>query len=184
MALQPSQDRLYNKLMKYRNEIAEHAGIVPRGILTDNVLRRVADTKPLNESDLLDISGVSQVFVEKYGKLFIEEIRKHVAGDFEIEKLTKVARDVFRLIESDASLKEISKKMFLTEALAANYMRECAINGAPIVPELYFDMSEFNKVKEYIDANPEATFTEVKKNHETKLKEHMLKLAYAILTKR
>ena len=69
MALQPSQDRLFNKLMKFRNEIAEHAGIVPRGIMTDVVLRRVADKKPLNESDLLDISGVSQVFVEKYGKI-------------------------------------------------------------------------------------------------------------------
>ncbi len=184
MALQPSQDRLFNKLMKFRNEIAEHAGIVPRGIMTDVVLRRVADKKPLNESDLLDISGVSQVFVEKYGKLFLEEIRKEVAGDFEIEKLTKVARDIYRMLEQKTPLADISKKMFLNESLTANYMKECAVNGADIDIETYFDVKEYNKLKEYTDANPKASFAEAKKASGVNMADHMLRLAFAIQTRR
>ncbi|OYT14657.1 MAG: hypothetical protein B7C24_17195 [Bacteroidetes bacterium 4572_77] len=184
MALEPSNDRLYNKLVKYRNTIAEHAGVVPRAVMIDVVLRSVADRQPVTESTLLDVPGVSRIFVEKYGKLFLEEIQKDLAGAFEVDKLTKVAKDIYRLTEKKLSIKEISTKMFINENLTLGYLKECAINGARLDVETYFDQSEFEKLQEFVDANPDTDYKNARNKSGSEMSDPLLRLAFAIITKR
>lgn len=182
MALKPSQDRLFNKLAKFRNEIAECAGVVPRGVMSDPVLRNVADAKPLTESALLDVTGVSQLFVEKYGKVFLDEIKRNLAGDFDPEKVTKVARDVYRFVDLRLSLKEIAKKMFLTETLVANAIKEAALNNAIIPIGLYYSAEEYEKIKDFQIENPKCSATRLKNELGLIIDENHIKIAMAVVT--
>ncbi len=180
MALKPSEDRLFNQLMKYRNEIAEYAGVVPRGVISDTVLRKIADAKPITESTLLDVAGVSQLFVEKYGKLFLEEIKKHIANDFNPAKLTKVAKDVYRFVQRGLTIEEIAKKMFVNSTLVANYIKEAAMVGAPIKNDLYFESKELNKMIEFLRVHPDASVNRIKTETKTKMNDNQIKIASGV----
>jgi len=61
---------IFNKLVSLRREIAENAGVVPRGIISDVALRKIADVLPESESELKKVSGISQLFVQKFAKIF------------------------------------------------------------------------------------------------------------------
>lgn len=180
MALKPSEDRLFNQLMKYRNEIAEYAGVVPRGVISDTVLRKIADAKPITESTLLDVSGVSQLFVEKYGRLFLEEIKKHIANDFNPDKLTKVAKDVYRFVHRGLTIDEIAKKMFVNATLIANYIKEAAMVGAPIPEDLYFESRELKKLIEFLKLHPDASVNRIKTETKTKMNDNQIKIATGV----
>ncbi|MEA4956755.1 MAG: RecQ family ATP-dependent DNA helicase [Methanobrevibacter sp.] len=69
--------KLFNKLKKLRLDIASDEGIPPFIIFSDNTLRELSLMIPVSESEFLKISGVTQVKMKKYGKYFLNVIKKY-----------------------------------------------------------------------------------------------------------
>lgn len=75
-ALLSDEERvLFASLKKLRKTIAEREDVAPFIIFSDRTLLEMVQILPEREQDLLSVSGIGKVKLEKYGDLFLKEIR-------------------------------------------------------------------------------------------------------------
>jgi len=73
-----SQDHdLFEALRRLRKSIADEQGVPPYVVFSDATLREMARLKPATQSAFLNVSGVGDVKLQKYGQAFVEEIALH-----------------------------------------------------------------------------------------------------------
>lgn len=68
-------DPLFEQLRALRRQLAQDAGVPPFVVFSDKTLQDMAARKPLTEAEFLDVSGVGQAKLEKFGEAFMNEIR-------------------------------------------------------------------------------------------------------------
>jgi ATP-dependent DNA helicase RecQ len=68
---------LFAKLRSLRKEIADAEDIAPYIIFNDATLSELARRKPVNERQMLSISGIGDIKLARYGKPFLEVIQQH-----------------------------------------------------------------------------------------------------------
>jgi ATP-dependent DNA helicase RecQ len=85
-----------------RKEIASKEGVPPYFIFGDAVLKEMSTRFPVNQVQMMDISGVGQKKYEKYGELFIEKISKYAE-----EKNIEVA---WTSVKSEKTPLEVKKR--------------------------------------------------------------------------
>jgi len=78
---QPSREisdeiSLFDRLRALRREIALRENLPPYMIFADSTLREMAQHCPTDHPSMIRISGVGERKLEKYGNVFLEEIRK------------------------------------------------------------------------------------------------------------
>ncbi len=71
---------LWDALRERRKELAAQHGVPPYVIFHDASLMEMMELRPNNEHELLNISGVGQAKMERYGAEFIEVLNKFVEG--------------------------------------------------------------------------------------------------------
>jgi len=74
--LGPGTRLLFDALKKLRKKIAEDKGIPAYRIFADAALREMADKRPETLGDMLDINGVGDYKLKRYGEQFLEIIRE------------------------------------------------------------------------------------------------------------
>ncbi|MDT3739667.1 MAG: RecQ family ATP-dependent DNA helicase [Candidatus Kapabacteria bacterium] len=148
-------DIIFCKLVTLRREIAEHAGVVPRGIISDVAMRKIADVMPETEYDLKNVSGVSQLFVQKFAKLFLQELAKIKLNPKE-QKVSKVAQDALKLLAQGENFETIKTRLFAGNmTMAANYIVEIIEAGHPLPRKELVPDTIYSKVKSCIKKNPD-----------------------------
>lgn len=70
---------LFELLRIARAQLARKAHVPPYVIFSDKTLREMSTKKPMNNEELLGISGVGEVKVRRYGEAFLSVIRKHTS---------------------------------------------------------------------------------------------------------
>ncbi|KAB2931624.1 MAG: DNA helicase RecQ [Leptonema illini] len=73
-------ETLFGLLRQRRKELADAAGIPPYIVFSDRTLVEMASALPQSDEELLSISGVGQVKLERYGEEFLGVIRQYVKG--------------------------------------------------------------------------------------------------------
>lgn len=68
---------LFETLRALRLELAKEEGVPPFMIFSDASLKDMTRLLPQDEADFLEVSGVGQVKLEKYGDVFLEAIKTH-----------------------------------------------------------------------------------------------------------
>ena len=71
-------DPLFEKLRNVRKEIAFREGVPPFVVFSDKSLLDMCVKLPMNEESFLEVSGVGQSKLEKYGEAFISIIKEYV----------------------------------------------------------------------------------------------------------
>ena len=74
----PATLELFQRLRALRRRLAEEQSVPPYVIFHDRVLLELARLRPASADDLLQVSGVGQAKLERYGPAFLDEI--HAAG--------------------------------------------------------------------------------------------------------
>lgn len=69
-------EELFQRLRALRKELADAGGVPPYIVFTDATLRAMARRQPRTPEELLEVSGVGEVKLERYGKAFLEEIAR------------------------------------------------------------------------------------------------------------
>jgi ATP-dependent DNA helicase RecQ len=64
--------QLYDRLRRLRTELAEEEGVAPFVIFQDKTLRTIASQKPATPEGLLEIPGIGEIKVERYGRRVLE----------------------------------------------------------------------------------------------------------------
>jgi ATP-dependent DNA helicase RecQ len=73
-SLAAADQPLFEALRRRRKEIADRLDLPPYVIFHDATLRQMAEFRPRTEADLLNINGVGEAKLERYGRAFLEVI--------------------------------------------------------------------------------------------------------------
>ena len=71
----PAQEEMFGKLRELRLAIAREIGKPPYIVFSDKTLRDMARIRPTTAEQMLEISGVGEVKMKRYGERFLEAIR-------------------------------------------------------------------------------------------------------------
>lgn len=74
-------NELFIILKNLRREIAENEGIPPYIVFGDNTLKEMSLRMPINKEQLLDISGVGEKKIDKYGDEFINKVKEYIENN-------------------------------------------------------------------------------------------------------
>ncbi|MDX1588644.1 MAG: DNA helicase RecQ [Oleiphilaceae bacterium] len=77
--LDPADQPLWEALRACRKQLAEEQGVPPYVIFHDSSLRDMALRKPASEAQMLEVSGVGDSKMEKYGHAFLRVIEETLA---------------------------------------------------------------------------------------------------------
>jgi ATP-dependent DNA helicase RecQ len=75
-ALQGSDADLFEALRRKRSAIAKDLAVPPYVVFPDTTLVALATERPTNEDQMLEISGIGQSKLERYGEAFLEVIQE------------------------------------------------------------------------------------------------------------
>ncbi|SCC17852.1 DNA helicase RecQ [Gilliamella intestini] len=67
---------LFNNLRRLRKDIADVEDVPPYVIFSDATLLEMVQTKPESKKQLINVTGVGKIKLEKYGNLFLDEINE------------------------------------------------------------------------------------------------------------
>jgi len=74
MDLDPDDLQLFEELRALRKRLADEAGVPPYVIFGDATLVQMSRKRPRDKAEFLDINGVGQVKLERFGAVFLAEI--------------------------------------------------------------------------------------------------------------
>jgi len=156
---------LFENLRVLRKEIANAEGMPPYVIFHDSSLRAMATYLPRNISDFLNINGVGESKLEKYGELFLEKIdaycKEHkieVSKEQSTEPIhvhkheqsvnTKAStfQETMQLCKQNLSIEEIAQKRKLAPSTIASHIEKLIKSGE----DISIDRFVANDKQEYI----------------------------------
>ncbi len=124
------REELLNLLNQLRRELAVKQGIPPYTLFSDLTLQQMADSRPLSDAEMLEITGVSERKLQLYGDAFLGEIRRFVLEKTHAgEKLTGsshfISYDLFKKGHSAEKIAEMRglSSMTVMGHLATMYER-------------------------------------------------------------
>ncbi|HLP53221.1 MAG TPA: DNA helicase RecQ [Chitinophagales bacterium] len=113
--------QVLNMLKDLRKKVGKQFNLPPYVIFQDNSLEEMATKYPITMDELCNIGGVSKGKAERYGKKFIEEIKKYVEEndierptDFVVKGVVNKSGDKIRIIQAidkKISIDEIAKML-------------------------------------------------------------------------
>lgn len=68
--------QLFEQLRQLRTELAEEEGVAPFVIFHDKTLKAIASRKPVTPAGLLEIPGIGEVKIERYGRRVLEILNR------------------------------------------------------------------------------------------------------------
>lgn len=72
---------LFSRLRRLRKTIADEENIPPYVVFNDATLSEMAEKMPINQRSLLEINGVGEKKLERFGRAFIQEITQFLDGE-------------------------------------------------------------------------------------------------------
>ena len=146
------RDELFEKLRQLRKTLAQKKGIPPYLIFSDASLEEMAATRPGNETEMANISGVGEVKLRQYGQTFIKEIinfisEKSVEG-VKIEGTTQLL--TFQLYKRGFTAEQISVERNLSMQTVYDHLVKMYAKDEGVNINNFIKKSEINKVVEVL----------------------------------
>ncbi|MCU0424494.1 MAG: DNA helicase RecQ [Candidatus Kapabacteria bacterium] len=102
-AATPHNQGLFERLRVLRRNIAERENVAPFMVLSDATLIQLATYIPLSLEDIRHVSGFGEVKTQRYGTLFIKEIRTFADENGLWSKMQDIPQKRERLLQSEYS---------------------------------------------------------------------------------
>jgi ATP-dependent DNA helicase RecQ len=141
-------DPLFEELRAVRKRIAEHGKVPPFVIFSDASLRDMCAKLPKTSEVFLQVSGVGEQKLQKYGLEFIQAIRSFCEEnpDYQSEMVTEAPKpkkpakkavgdshlDTLNLHQNHLSINEIAEKRELAISTVESHLLQCASQGLEV----------------------------------------------------
>jgi len=122
---------LFEKLRELRAELARDANVPAYIVFSDASLKDMEDQEPQTPAEFLEISGVGQAKMEKYGADFIKLIKEHLHKP-KPKSGNKTFQETRKFIEQGLSLKEIAEVRNLTISSIHNHLMKLHEEGMDV----------------------------------------------------
>jgi ATP-dependent DNA helicase RecQ len=126
------KNELFENLRQLRKRIADSAGIPPYVVFHDSTLLEMASEKPIIESQMLNISGIGQEKMKKYGKIFLKEIFDYVNENKVTLKKGMTYAQTLELFKNGNSIEEIANLRNLSTGTIATHLVKLKSEGEDI----------------------------------------------------
>ena len=77
----PDEEKLFEQLRRLRSRISADENIPPYMVFSNAALRDMCRRKPQNMHELMDVSGVGVMRLQKYGEEFVREIKRFLKSN-------------------------------------------------------------------------------------------------------
>lgn len=132
----PYDEGLFEELRQLRKRLADEEGKPPYIVFGDASLVQMSREKPSTEQDLLNISGVGQHKLEKYGQEFLDAITEYcVSNNERATTKTALEQEVWNLHQQRLDLHEIAERLGVALAEVAGALIKLAGSGENVAPE-------------------------------------------------
>jgi ATP-dependent DNA helicase RecQ len=138
---------LFDRLRALRRELAQRENLPPYMIFADSTLREMAQHCPTDHRSMLRISGVGERKLEKYGSVFLEEIRSFNEG--KTSSSAKASTDkvlshqqTFILYQEGYSLEDIARVRNITALTVQQHLVRCSLEGQVIPWDDFIPMEQ------------------------------------------
>lgn len=140
-----ANDELFELLKRVRRELATELNVPPYIIFSDSSLKDMSSKCPTSEQEFLEVKGVAQTKLERYGDSFIQAICEYMrlertsSKNLEMSKTVKENEDkiashliTYQLFNDGHSVKEISNQRTITEITVQNHIIRAFEEGQAI----------------------------------------------------
>ena len=79
-ALPPDAKQLFDELRKLRKRLADEQNIPPYMVFSDKTLAELSILKPSTRDEMLAVSGIGEVKLDRYAEPFLKVIARYEAG--------------------------------------------------------------------------------------------------------
>ena len=171
---------LFGRLKETRKRLAFDAGIAPYLVFSDRSLREMAQSKPMSNSEFLNINGVGQRKMESYGPEFLAIIAEYLEEHPEEMTGRKISPDSFskatervrgegravkgetightaELLDEGRSLAEIAQLRDLTLRTVVGHLEKLVETGHDLPSARFISDELLGKVSSYLAANNDET---------------------------
>ena len=154
-----SDNELFERLRALRKDISIKEKVPPYIIFADTALKEMSEYFPLNKEEFMNIKGVGEIKFEKYGKQFIDLVKKYVNEkeisdeflhkfNFNIDAAKKETPSYeisYKLYTEGNNLKQISEIRNLSTSTIQGHLAKALYEGKKLnvqdfVPEKYIPM--------------------------------------------
>ena len=157
-------EELFERLRIVRKNFADEQQVPPYVIFSDKTIHDMCRHYPASLSDMSRISGVGNAKLERYGEVFLLEIRKYLnenpgisataevaqAGMIQAQKKKKgeTLERTYELYLEGLSIDEIAKLRNLSSSTVAVHMEKLILSGYDIDIERFVDGLKKKKIEE------------------------------------
>jgi ATP-dependent DNA helicase RecQ len=132
------ENSLFSMLKAARKAVSERESVPPYIIFTDAALREMSEKLPKNAKEFLDIKGVGESKLEKYGQEFLQTIKTYVAENSSEKFVREAKNDIpsreitLNMYREGKSLEEIGKERNLKVMTIEEHIMRCALEGMDV----------------------------------------------------
>lgn len=152
------KDPLFEELRGVRKELAEKEKVPPFVIFSDATLKDMCVKLPQSDEEFLQVSGVGEMKLNKYGETFINAIAAFCEthpdrlGDKPVMEAPKRKKpeknshiETFTLFQEGLAVSEIAKKREMATSTIENHIMQCMGEGldikvSDIIPDEYLPL--------------------------------------------
>lgn len=143
-----NDDPLFEELRELRREVAATEKVAPFMIFSDSSLKDMCLKLPLTDAEFLNVAGVGEHKLQKYGapfiQLIIEFCEKHPERQPVMDAVTEPVRkpakkavgdshlETYKLHQEKLSVAEIAAKRELAESTVENHLIQCIQQGMEV----------------------------------------------------
>ncbi|WP_088069054.1 DNA helicase RecQ [Gottfriedia luciferensis] len=153
-------DDLFNQLRTLRKEIASELGVPPFVVFSDSTLRDLCNLLPTTEEEFLKAKGVGLQKQQRFGKQFIEVIKKykedHAIHEEAVQSKTTTNKKIashkisYESYQNGSSISEIAKSRGLNTVTVENHILQGAVEDATFKWDELVPNEIENQIKEAI----------------------------------
>lgn len=160
--LKAYDDKLFDILKTLRRKVAKDKNLPPYVIFQDPSLEEMATTYPTNKEELASVNGVGMGKVNKFGKEFLETIKRYVdendivtAADVVVKSSvnkSKIKIFIIQQVDRKIDLEEIAESKSISFEEMLTEIENICYSGTKLVLDYYINnVLDNNKQEEILD---------------------------------
>ncbi|MCA1053940.1 DNA helicase RecQ [Rossellomorea aquimaris] len=176
-----NEDELFHTLRTLRKSIAEEEGVPPFVIFSDKTLHDMCLKQPGDEAEFLNVSGVGESKLERYGELFMNKISTFLKENEEYSRKVEEREPgsvsprkqrgktdepshhiTFQLYNENKSMKEIASIRNMSVATIENHIIRSYEEGLADDWTIFFNEDEEDLLKEAVEKVGETPLKPIK----------------------
>ena len=148
------RDELFEVLRQLRRELSRKEGIPPYQIFSDATLEEMSAKRPLLDSELMEISGVGEKKLKRYGNFFMDKILSYIKqqeqNGVKIQGSTHII--TYDMYKQGMTVQQIADKRGLNPVTIYSHIAHLYTKGEPIDLFKFFTQEDYEQIEKAIDA--------------------------------